>query len=338
MTLLCIKGGANQVLNILAQDLERDYKNELINSEIDPLVKQNIIPIPFADSEFKRLMQKMLNKDGDIYYDDVKNFSSAWLDVEGLMDNQKITSANELRFFDSIYQIADPLDASQNLWGFRNDTNLISVTLPPNLTDINKNCFRDCSNLEYIKIPDSVTQIRSYVFSGCSKLKLDKLPAGLQELSENCFAGCSEITISYIPASAIPYNCFSENIKITISQLPSTITSLYSNCFYNCQNITVSEIPESCTHISGHAFQGCSSITSMDILGEVTTIGDAAFYDCAELSSVTLRTTTPSTLGSIVFNNCPKLEAIYVPDSALEAYQSATNWNSYTIKKISEKL
>ena len=59
----------------------------------------------------------------------------------------------------------------------------------------------------------------------------------------------------------------------------------------------------------------------------VTTIGNYAFYFCNSLQSITVRATTPPTLGSDVFkytNDCP----IYVPSNKVSAYKSA--WSDYS--------
>ena len=69
-------------------------------------------------------------------------------------------------------------------------------------------------------------------------------------------------------------------------------------------------------------------ITSLSIPDGTTKIGGYVFYNCSSLTSITIKATTPPTLGSSAFdntNNCP----IYVPAKSVNAYKTATNWSAY---------
>lgn len=85
------------------------------------------------------------------------------------------------------------------------------------------------------------------------------------------------------------------------------------------------------------AFQGCANLTLVK-LRDVTTIGINAFYKCPNLSKVVINNSTPPTRSSNAFASCSSDLAFYVPDSAVEAYKSATNWTPFAsrIKPLSE--
>ena len=85
------------------------------------------------------------------------------------------------------------------------------------------------------------------------------------------------------------------------------------------------------------AFQECANLTLVK-LRDVTTIGMNAFYKCPNLSKVIIDNETPPTRSNGAFASCSSDLAFYVPDSAVEAYKTATNWSTYAdrIKPLSE--
>ena len=116
-----------------------------------------------------------------------------------------------------------------------------------------------------------------------------------------------------------------------------SVTSINLRAFQECPSLTAVTIPDSVTSIGFDAFMECYGLTSVTIGSGITSIDDNCFYRCLNLSSITIHATTPPTLGTNVFlhtNDCP----IYVPDSAVNAYKTATNWSTWAsrIKPLSE--
>lgn len=143
----------------------------------------------------------------------------------------------------------------------------------------------------------------------------------------------------------------------------SGITTLLNNTgFKGCSSLVEITLPASLTSIGTYAFNGCSALTKVNGLGstQVNTLRTSAFQGCGSLVEITL----PDTLTNIenyVFRGCKSLkyfrinantpptlswapafpstiEAIYVPDESITAYQEATGWSDYAskIKGISE--
>ena len=80
----------------------------------------------------------------------------------------------------------------------------------------------------------------------------------------------------------------------------------------------------------GTWFYGNTAIESFDELDYftgVTSISSNAFNGCANLQKLVFRYAVPPTLGASAFANTSF--PIYVPDASLEAYKTATNWNTY---------
>lgn len=180
--------------------------------------------------------------------------------------------------------------------------------------------FQNCTSMTNIIIPNDATIIPNYFLSNCSSLENINLNDNIIKLSSGSFYGCS---------------------KLTLNSLPSSLTSLGSNCFYNCSLLSITEIPKGVTNIQGNCFYQCSSLVTLNILGDITTIAYNSF-DNSGLTTLSLpNVTSVPTGGKSMFQGTPidkGTGSIYVPDSLVENFKSATNWSSYAdvIKPISE--
>ena len=108
--------------------------------------------------------------------------------------------------------------------------------------------------------------------------------------------------------------------------------------FDGCKNIIDLILNEGLEEIGNFAFQYDTGLSSITIPASVTSVGASAFDGCTGLEYVIFEATVPPTLGTSAFqqtNDCP----IYVPDESVLAYQTATNYTSYSarIKGISNK-
>ena len=123
---------------------------------------------------------------------------------------------------------------------------------------------------------------------------------------------------------------------------PSEDNEIGAKLFYRCKPLKKVILPENTTIISGYAFQN-SGLTEVVIPNTVKTIRQYAFANtnlkevilpaslselenkvfdnCANLTTVVFTgTTPPNNIPAELFNNCPKLSKIIVPNEALDAY------------------
>lgn len=119
--------------------------------------------------------------------------------------------------------------------------------------------------------------------------------------------------------------------------VPSNITSIGSSAFYRCTELTNIVLPDGLQVIGAGSFRYCSKLPIIDIPATVTSIGSNAFGDSTLLKTVIVRSENPPALGLAAFNNSP-IEAIYVPDTAVDTYKAANEWSTYAsiIRPISE--
>ena len=132
-------------------------------------------------------------------------------------------------------------------------------------------------------------------------------------------------------------NKYGKEAITKINYIPNGITSLQGAFGGLTSLVSVLEIPSSVINMSS-TFQGCSSLVNApEIPGGVKYL-DSTFNGCTSLKEVTFLHTTPPKYYNTL-SGCSKLETIYVPDSAVSAYKTATGWSQFAsnIKPLSEK-
>ena len=180
------------------------------------------------------------------------------------------------------------------------------------VTSIGEYAFYECLDLMSIEIPNSVTSIGYDAFCLCSGLTSIDIPNSVTKIGDKAFSVCS---------------------GLTSIEIPTSVTKIGNSAFAYCSGLTSIEIPNSVTEIGESAFEGCYSLTSIEIPNSVTEIGAEAFDGCSGLTSITMQRATPPTVGDYLFLACSKLETIYVPVGASEAYNVAP-WKYYNIVEV----
>ncbi|MDR3188190.1 MAG: leucine-rich repeat protein, partial [Prevotellaceae bacterium] len=213
---------------------------------------------------------------------------------------------------------------------FQRCISLTSVTIPSSVTTIADYAFFDCGGLTSVTIPSSVTSIGNSVFCYCSSLTSITIPSSVTSIGSSAFSFCSGLTSVTIPSSVTSIGTYTFSIcsSLTSVTISSSVTSIGNSAFSDCSSLTSVTIPSSVTSIGNGVFQRCSNLTSITIPSSVTSIGDKAFESCTKLTSVTCVGTTPPTAATAGGGAFPQSN-LYVPASALAAYQQATWWKDF---------
>ena len=119
------------------------------------------------------------------------------------------------------------------------------------------------------------------------------------------------------------------NVLQNIDMSNTLVNTLELYTFASCTSLTSITLPEGLTSIGMGAFESCTSLTSITLPYGLTIIGAGAFIYCTSLSLVTSLRTVPPTLGSDAFSSTHANLIIKVPSQSVNAYKTATNWNSY---------
>ena len=218
-------------------------------------------------------------------------------------------------------------------------TNITSVIIPSNVTEIGKSAFYGCEALQKITIPSKLNVLSESVFSGCKSLKNITIPNGVTEIGANAFSSCSELTSITIPDSVtyIGKGAFYKCTKLVSMTLPfvgeKTDRSGYTNFGYIFGTSSGnSQVPKSLINVvitggnilDDNAFNGCSGIRIITLPNSLLFIGHYAFQNCTNLERVVIPKSVIY-IGSRAFVNCPK-STIFCKANKQPAEWDA-NWN-----------
>ena len=196
---------------------------------------------------------------------------------------------------------------------FAENENIVGVTIPAQVTDLQYGVFASCANLETVTFKEGskLQKIAARAFENCSKLHSVSLPDSVQTIEENGFAHCknlgpvdlgnglkniennafyySGVTKVRIPDSTteIGASTFYECRSLNDITLGRGLKGIESGVFYHCSNLKQIELPDNITYISDNAFGG-SGLTSVEIPDSVTSIGNLAFYGCQSLKKAVI--------------------------------------------------
>lgn len=199
------------------------------------------------------------------------------------------------------------------------------ITIPSTVTNdgieyevhcIGANAFQKCIDLISVSIPPTVTEIGDSAFEGCSGITSLSLPEKMIEIGEKAFANCTGITSLSIPKdwTSIGNEIFSGCSGITSLYLPEELTSIGNYTFSGCSALTSLTLPESLTAIGEGAFGGCSSLSSLSLPRKLTNLGKYSFQYCESLTSLSLPNSL-STIESGTFYNDISLKSLSIPNS-----------------------
>ena len=170
---------------------------------------------------------------------------------------------------------------------FANCSNLISISIPDNVTSIGDLAFANCDSLTSVVIPDSVTSIGYEAFYNCSSLTSIVIPSSLKSIGSKAFYYCSNLVKIYITDIAAWCNISGlSNLMWYCDDESEEFYTINSDLYLNNKLITDLVIPDSITKIDDYAFFRRYSLESVVIPNSVTDISFSAFDGCHKLSSV----------------------------------------------------
>ena len=238
-------------------------------------------------------------------------------------------------------------------FAFEHNNNLVSITIPRNVTKIGTNAFNGCTNLTiYCELSSKPDGWSSYwnsserpVYwhaSGCTNdgfvyLFCDIDSSTNKFLMITSYKGDSKDIVipSFInfdgenfTVKQIGDSAFYDNRNITSLTIPSTILKIGDKAFFLCTELTTVKFCEESQLISigYYAFGQCDMLKSITIPNSVINIGEHAFSSCTELSTINFDTNSQLTsIGKGAFYDCSSLTSIIFPASVTTIGELAFN-------------
>ena len=180
-----------------------------------------------------------------------------------------------------------------------------SLVIDNTVTSIGVNAFRNNTALISVTIPDSVLVIEDGAFWGANGITSLTIGNGVITIGARAFNGANKITSLIIPNSVttIGTSAFSGSSLLTSLTLGNHLTTIETDAFGG-SGITSLVIPDSVTIINDRAFQGVS-LESLILGNSVESIGEFGF-EGSLLISVTFPASL-KTLGMEAFSDSGSL-------------------------------
>ena len=178
-----------------------------------------------------------------------------------------------------------------------------SLTLPNNMTSLNKTFRLAMPRLEYVKAGRYLKSIEEEAFNGMKSLKtFDTYNSEvIEEIGDYAFKGCTKLSNFYFP---------------------STVTEIGDCAFMNCGMTRLSLISRECK-IGVSAFEECTRLRSIYFTRINLNLGPCAFRGCVSLNSVSLNRSVCDEIPYQCFSNCTNIGTARMPESVDSVGESA---------------
>lgn len=149
---------------------------------------------------------------------------------------------------------------------FKDNTALMSITLPDSITSIGRWAFFGCTSLISFNLPTEVTAIGDWAFYNCYNLATFTASDKITSIGTQAFYGTA-------------YYNKADNWEDGVLYLGTYLVNARLN-------ITECSVKEGTAFIAGSAFNSCTSLASVSIPESVTHIGVGAFFSCTALTEI----------------------------------------------------
>ena len=129
--------------------------------------------------------------------------------------------------------------------------------------------------------------------------------------------------------TTIPSYTFYES-ALTKAEIPNSITSIDQHAFENCKRMTEFVVGTGVNTIDQYVLAGCSALRRVELGPNVANINANSFNGCNKIKTLRVRSTTPPTVNSGVFNDLDKWNCtLYVPKGTVDTYKNANEWKTF---------
>lgn len=210
-------------------------------------------------------------------------------------------------------------------YAFMNQTNVVSVTIPPAVTYVGDYAFASCSGLKNITLSEALTYVGEGAFNQCSSMTNIALPDRVASVGNGVFSECQNLTHVTLghDLGAIPHDAFfgcSRLLQIDVDEQNPALYSQDGVLFARTpQTLLIYPqgrtgryvVPEGIQRIAMHAF-AYAQVSKIVLASTVQTIDGYSFWGCDNLSQVVLSANL-SMIGDSAFAQCPVLQHVFCP-------------------------
>ncbi len=229
---------------------------------------------------------------------------------------------------------------------FKDNKNIVSVSIPKTMRDIEKAAFENCENLKTVTFAEDTEELnlRMDVFKDCTSIEEIVLPYGLSQTQLGVFAGCTSLTKITTPFVGIrnptttsgdgKYYClgtfFGPDTEIPVKDLIITKQKYIFSYIFNeskVENLTISSADLDLSSSFGYYLR--ETLKTVDLSNSnATELDYSSFEGCGLLTSVKLPSSLES-IGGRAFYGCTSMESLDIPTNVKSiGFNTFTNCNN----------
>lgn len=170
-------------------------------------------------------------------------------------------------------------------YAFR-QTDVVSVTIPNGVTELDYGCFEYCENLKNVSIPNSVETIGGAAFWECTNLTSFAVPSGVKTIGDTAFYKCTNLKTLSISETVSDMDTdflFGNDYGLTCKMLESITVDSRNKNFSSYEGVLFNKNK---TKILFYPINKQSN--SYVIPNTVTTISIKQFYNRLNLKTITV--------------------------------------------------
>ncbi len=187
------------------------------------------------------------NGDGELTLDEAATVTTLGTAFKG---NTEIRSFEELKYFTGLDDGTEYHTHVLTGEAFMGCSNLVTVTLPANITQIYNRAFQNCTSLKYVNgIPDAVRNLGDATFEGCTSLEYLNLPTSIGMINSRLFHSCTSLRWITIPEGVTyyggqPFAGCTALTQVTVKNpVPATGSNISGDPFPTRADITLTVPP-----------------------------------------------------------------------------------------------
>lgn len=254
---------------------------------------------------------------------------------------------------------------------FANDTNVVSIILPPTITNLGTSSFESCTNLTHVSL-EKITTVDRGAFTNCSSLTEIIGPNITSfNVTNNLGGQASNIKSIVLPKIIEVPSIASWAKKLHYVDIRSG-TRINDSAFDQCTSLSEVVFGDAVTYIGYYAFRDTAitgelsfnnlltleqdaftgtKITKVKSLGQITSIRNN-FAHCPKLTFFRVPSTVTEIWGLLNYTTLEsdltvvcepvtppegpggldKATIVYVPDASVDAYKAASGWSAIASK------
>ena len=223
---------------------------------------------------------------------------------------------------------------------------LLSVTMPKDVKDVQMGAFCNCGKLASVNFAQCLRSIGNNAFMGCRKLTPVTIPVSVTNIGGAAFAYCLEMkhidvevgNQTFTSIDGVVYTKDRAELVVCPSgmasvAIPDSVMKIRSGSFTGCEGLMSLTIPSAVKSIGAWAFSG-SRLTSLTLPQGLSNIENATFWGCHDLTDVTIPDSVTG-IGGNAFRWCGKLTSVTIPKGVKriggEAFYDCGGLTSITI-------